>query len=162
MEKTGASYMKKIFISIFLYFPILLNSDIVNITADHFHADDITKVAYFEGNAHIKQGKNLFNSYKIIVHFNKKKKATKYEALGDVRFDITENGIHYTGSAGKITYSPNNSKYYFSGDVILKDLTNNRKISAQTISLDLKTGLADIKGAKKKPVHFIFEIEDRE
>ncbi|SFV67535.1 OstA family organic solvent tolerance protein [hydrothermal vent metagenome] len=153
--------MKKISISIFLYFSILLNADIVDITADHFHADDITKVAYFEGNARIKQGKNKFLSSKIVVHFNKKRKATKYEALGNVEFDLTESGIHYVGSAQKITYSPNNSKYYFSGDVILKDLTNNRKISAQRISLDLKTGLADIKGAKKKPVHFIFEIEDR-
>ena len=153
--------MKKIFISIFLYFPILLTSDIVDITADHFHADDITKVAYFEGNAYIKQGSNEFYSSKIIVHFNKKKKATKYEALGSVKFDLIEKGIHYSGSAEKITYSPNNSKYYFFGDVILKDLTNNRKISAQSISLDLKTGLADIKGADKKPVHFIFEIEDR-
>jgi lipopolysaccharide export system protein LptA len=153
--------MKKKFISIFLYFSILLNADIVDITADHFHADDITKVAYFEGNAHIKQGESEFHSSKIVVHFNKKKKATKYEALGDVKFDIIEKGIHYSGVAGHIIYSPNNSKYYFSGDVVLRDLTNNRKISAQSISLDLKTGLADIKGAKKKPVHFIFEIEDR-
>ena len=153
--------MKKIFISIFLYFSIILNADMVDITADHFHADDITKVAYFEGHAHIKQGSNEFHSSKIIVHFDKKKKATKYEALGSVRFDITERGIHYSGSAGKITYSPNDSKYYFFGDVVLRDLTNNRKISAQSISLDLKTGLADIKGAEKKPVHFIFEIEDR-
>jgi len=30
------------------------------------------------------------------------------------------------------------------------------------ISLDLVTGLADIKGTNNKPVHFRFEIEDRE
>ena len=153
--------MKKKFISIFLYFSIILNAEMVDITADHFHADDITKVAYFEGNAHIKQGESEFHSSKIIVHFDKKKKATKYEALGGVKFDITESGIHYSGSASNITYSPNSSKYYFFGDVVLRDLTNNRKISAQSISLDLKTGLADIKGAEKKPVHFIFEIEDK-
>ena len=43
----------------------------------------------------------------------------------------------------------------------MRDLTNNRKIEAGSISLDLKTGLADIKGEKKKPIHFIFEIEDK-
>jgi lipopolysaccharide export system protein LptA len=154
--------MKKKYISIFLYFSIILYADIVDITAEHFHADDITKVAYFEGNAHIKQGGNEFYSSKIVVYFNKKRKAKKYEASGGVKFDLTERGIHYVGSAQKIIYSPNKSKYYFYGDVVLEDLTNNRKISAQTISLDLKTGLADIKGAEQKPVHFIFEIEDRE
>jgi len=153
--------MKKIYLLIFINLTIFLNAEQVDIQADHFYANDISKVAYFEGNARIKQGANFFNASKIVVHFNNKKKATKYEAMGNVRFDITEKGIHYQGQAQKIIYSPNSSKYYFSGSVILKDLTNNRKIEAQTISLDLKTGLADIKGSNKKPVRFIFEIEDR-
>ena len=153
--------MKKISLSIFLFLSFNLYADQVDIKAERFYADDISKTAYFEGDARIKQGSNEFNASKIVVYFNKKKKATKYEALDDVKFDITESDIHYSGSARSITYSPNDSKYYFFGDVILRDLTNNRKISAQTISLDLKTGLADIKGAEKKPVHFIFEIEDK-
>ena len=153
--------MKKIYLLIFINLTIFLNAEQVDIQADHFYANDISKVAYFEGNAKIKQGANFFNASKIVVHFNKKKKATKYEAMGNVRFDITEKGIRYKGKAQKIIYSPNSSKYYFSGAVVLKDLTNNRKIEAETISLDLKTGLADIKGNNKKPVRFIFEIEDR-
>ncbi|HHD81495.1 MAG TPA: hypothetical protein ENK99_07925 [Campylobacterales bacterium] len=153
--------MKRIYLLIFINLTIFLNAGQVDIQADHFYANDISKVAYFEGNAKIQQGVNFFNASKIVVHFNNKKKATKYEAMGDVIFDITEKGIHYKGQAGKIIYSPNSSQYYFQGAVILKDLTNNRKIEAGTISLDLKTGLADIKGDKKKPVRFIFEIEDR-
>ena len=153
--------MKKIYLLIFINLTIFLNAEQVDIQADHFYANDISKVAYFEGNAKIRQGANFFNASKIVVHFNKKKKATKYEAMGNVRFDITEKGIRYQGKAQKIIYSPNSSKYYFSGAVVLKDLTNNRKIEAETISLDLKTGLADIKGNNKKPVRFIFEIEDR-
>jgi len=153
--------MKKIYLLIFINLTIFLNAEQVDIQADHFYANDISKVAYFEGNAKIKQGANFFNASKIVVHFNNKKKAIKYEASGSVIFDITEMGIHYKGKAERITYSPNSSQYYFMGAVILKDLTNNRKIEAQSISLDLKTGLADIKGDKKKPVRFIFEIEDR-
>jgi len=61
-----------------------------------------------------------------------------------------------------VTYAPTSSKYFFSGNVILIDLTNNRTIKADTVDLDLKTGLADIRGKAKKPVHFRFEIEDRE
>ncbi len=153
--------MKKIYLLIFIYLTSFINADIVDIKADRFHANDISKVAYFEGNARIKQGANEFTASKIIVHFDKKKKATKYEAEGNVKFNLIENGVHYMGHARKIIYSPNSSKYFFAGSVVLKDLTNNRKIEAGTISLDLKTGLADIKGEKKKPVHFIFEIEDR-
>jgi len=153
--------MNKIYLFILLNLTIFLYAKEVEIEADHFYANDITKVAYFEGNAKIKEGSNYFYASKIVVYFNNKKKATKYEASGNVKFDITEKGIHYVGHAQKITYEPNSSKYYFYGDVLLKDLTNNRKIEAQKISLDLKTGLADIKGGKKKPVKFIFEIEDR-
>ncbi len=153
--------MKKTIITFFISFLLLAHAQEVDIKADHFYADDITKLAYFEGNAVITQGKNFFKASKVIVHFNKNKKATKYEARGNVAFDLVESGIHYKGHAEKITYAPNESKYYFSGDVVLNDLTNNRKIAAESIALDLKTGLADIKGTSKKPVHFRFEIEDR-
>ena len=142
-------------------FPIMLFSEKVDIKADHFFADDIQKMVKFKGNSIIEQGSNIFKASEIIVYFNKKRKAKKYEALGNVRFDITENGVHYRGRAQKIVYSPNSSKYLFYGDVVLEDLTNSRKIEANRVSLDLKTGLADIKGKRSKPVHFIFEIEDR-
>lgn len=147
--------------ALFLFFSVFTNAEQVDITADHFRADDMTKMAYFEGSARIKQGKNEFMASTIVVYFNNKKKATKYEAKGAVKFDIVENGIHYKGQAEQITYAPNDSKYYFSGDVVLRDLTNNRTIDAQTITLDLKTGFADIQGDESTPVRFIFEIEDR-
>ncbi len=153
--------MQRVYISIFIFFSTLIYGDMVDIKANYFHANNILKVAYFEGNARIKEGVNRFNADKIVVYFNKRKKATKYEAIGRVKFDLVEHGIHYIGKAEKITYSPNSSKYYFHGGVVLRDLTNNRKIEANSISLDLKTGLADIKGGNRKPVHFIFEIEDR-
>jgi lipopolysaccharide export system protein LptA len=153
--------MKRLLILfIFLYATNLL-ADIVDIKADHFYANDINHEAYFEGNAKIKQGANEFNASKITVFFNDKKKAEKYIAKGKVKFDLTENNIHYVGQTNSVTYSPKSSKYLFKGDVTLKDLTNNRVIKAEFVSLDLKTGLADIKGKSKKPVHFIFEIEDR-
>lgn len=136
-------------------------ADIVDIKADHFYANDISKEAYFEGNAKIKQGENEFNASKIIVFFNDKKQAEKYTASGNVKFDLTEKNIHYVGQTSSVTYAPTSSKYFFKGNVILKDLTNNRVIKAESLSLDLKTGLADIKGKAKKPVHFRFEIEDR-
>jgi len=154
--------MKKMMITFFIACLLLAKAQEVDIKADHFYADDITKVAYFEGNAVIQQGENFFRAEKVVVHFNKKRKATKYEAVGDVSFDLVEQGIHYEGRAGKIIYAPNDSKYYFEGDVYLNDLTNNRRISAERIELDLKTGLADIQGGPQRPVHFIFEIEDRQ
>jgi lipopolysaccharide export system protein LptA len=160
-KKRGIFYMKRLLILfIFLYSPNVV-ADIVDIKADHFYANDINHEAYFEGNAKIKQGANEFNASKITVFFNDKKKAEKYIAKGKVKFDLTENNIHYVGQTNSVTYSPKNSKYFFKGDVILKDLTNNRLIKAESVSLDLKTGLADIKGKSKKPIHFRFQIEDR-
>ena len=136
-------------------------ADFVDMKADHFYANDIQKRAFFEGNAKITQGKNEITAAKVTVFFNDQKKALKYEATGNVKFDLTENNIHYKGECDIITYAPSSSKYHFVGSVILIDITNNRTIKAETVSLDLKTGLADIKGKAKKPVHFRFEIEDR-
>ena len=153
--------MKQLFlITIFLHATSLL-ADVVDIKADHFYANDINHEAYFEGNAKIKQGSNEFNASKITVFFNAKKKAEKYIAKGKVKFDLTEQNIHYVGQTNIVTYSPKSSKYFFEGNVILRDLTNNRLIKAESVSLDLKTGLADIRGDSTKPIHFRFEIEDR-
>jgi lipopolysaccharide export system protein LptA len=153
--------MKKLFVYLMLFYGLTLFADIIDIKADHFYANDINQEAFFEGNARIKQGSNEFNASKITVFFNSNKKATRYEASGMVKFDLTENNIHYRGQAGSVVYAPMSSKYLFTGDVVLQDLTNNRTIKAQSVSIDLKSGLADIKGGKKRPVHFRFEIEDR-
>jgi len=153
--------MKRLFIFFILLFASKLLADFVDMKADHFYANDINHKAFFEGNAKIRQGNNEINASKVTVFFNDQKKALKYEAQKNVKFDLTENNIHYRGKADKVTYAPTSSKYYFVGNVILIDLTNNRTIKANTVDLDLKTGLADIKGNKKKPVHFRFEIEDR-
>jgi len=153
--------MKRLLIFFILFFASLLMADYVDIKADHFYANDIQQQAFFEGNAKIKQGSNEFNASKVTVFFNAKRKALKYEAHGAVKFDLTENSIHYQGKSESVTYAPMSSKYLFKGNVTLIDLTNNRTIKAETVSLDLKTGLADIKGKAKKPVHFRFEIEDR-
>jgi len=161
-KKEGISYMKQIFVLFIFLYTSQLMADIVDIKADHFYANDINHEAYFEGNARIKQGNNEFNALKITVFFNDKRKAEKYTAEGAVTFDLIENGIHYVGQTELVTYSPKHSKYFFRGDVILRDLTNNRVIKAESISLDLKTGLADIKGKQEKPIHFRFEIEDRQ
>lgn len=67
--------MKKSFIFWYILLSILiLRADIVDIKADHFYANNINKVAYFEGNAEIKQGQNEFKAFKITVYFNKRKK----------------------------------------------------------------------------------------
>ncbi len=153
--------MKRLLIFFILLSASPLFADIVDMKADHFYANDINHQAFFEGNAKIKQGSNEINASKVTVFFNDQKKALKYEAHGNVKFDLTEKGIHYRGVADKIIYAPTSSKYYFLGNVTLIDLTNNRTIKADKVDLDLKTGLADIKGKPKKPVHFRFEIEDR-
>jgi len=152
--------MKRLLIFFILLFSLHLSAAIVDMKADHFYANNINHEAFFEGHAKIKQGKNEINASKVTVFFNDQKKALKYEAYGNVKFDLTEKGVHYKGASNKITYAPTSSKYYFIGNVVLIDLTNNRTIKADKVSLDLKTGLADIKGSVKKPVHFIFEIED--
>ncbi len=153
--------MKRLFIFFILLFASRVMAGFVDIKAEHFYANDIKHKAFFEGNAKIKQDNNEINASKVTVFFNDQKKALKYEAEGNVKFDLTEKGVHYRGVSDSIVYAPTSSKYFFYGDVTLTDVTNDRTIKAETVSIDLKTGLADVRGKEKKPVHFRFEIEDR-
>jgi len=50
--------MKKLFIFYILYFGFSAQAAFVDINANHFYANDIKKVAFFEGDATIKQANN--------------------------------------------------------------------------------------------------------
>ena len=124
-------------------------------------AEDLKKEVHFMGNAKVVQGKSWIHGDKIIVYFDENNQTKKYEAIGTVTFEFIEEESSYKGSADKVTYYPLKEQYILTGKAIIDDLINKRHVNGDEITLDMTTGNANVKGSRKKPVKFIFDMKDK-
>jgi lipopolysaccharide export system protein LptA len=97
----------------------------------------------------------------IIVYFNENNETKRYEAVGHVSFTIKQKNASYKGHAQKAVYLPLKSQYLLKGKAVIDDLVNKRHLAGEEIVLDMVTGNAEIKGDRKKPVKFIFDMEKK-
>jgi len=144
-----------------LSFTTALFSQKVNITSISMSAENLKKEIHFIGNAKVIQDKSWIHGDEIIVYFNENNETKRYEAIGKVTFEIKHAKSLYKGSSDKITYYPIQSKYILTGHAIVDDLVNKRHVNGDEITLDTVTGNANVKGSKKKPVKFIFNMKDK-
>jgi lipopolysaccharide export system protein LptA len=140
---------------------ITLFAEKVEITSDSMKAQNLKKEVHFMGNVKIKQLQNWLHGDKVIVYFDENNETKMYEATGSVTFEFKQENSFYKGSADKVTYYPQKSKYILTGKAVIDDLVNKRHINGDLITLDTITGNASVKGDKKKPVKFIFDMEKK-
>ncbi len=152
------NFLKIVFL---LLFTGMLYAEKVHITADNMKAEELKKEVHFMGNAKVVQGKSWIHGDEIIVYFDENNETKKYEAIGLVTFEFIEEMSSYKGSADKVTYYPMKSKYILTGKAIIDDLINKRHVNGDEITLDMTTGNANVKGSRKKPVKFIFDMKDK-
>lgn len=112
------------------------------------------------GNVKIQQPGSWLHSQKVIVYFDDNNKTKMYEASGAVEFEFKNEKNFYKGSAQIVKYYPQKSYYELQGKAVIDDLANKRHIDGDMITLDIRTGHADVKGNKAKPVKFIFDLEE--
>ena len=140
---------------------MLFSSGRVEITADHFEANDLKKVTKFIGNVHMIKGIDELKADKVYVHFDAKKKPIKYEAIGDVKFTIAMNdGKVYKGQSGRLVYIPKTEVYELYENVKLFDTKLDRTLIGEKVFVDKQSGKARVEGSKEKPVKFIFNVEE--
>lgn len=133
----------------------------VEITADHFEADQARKITEFIGNVHMKKGSDELNASKVVVYFDEERKPIRYEAIGNSRFVIhMESGGYYRGKASKLVYWPKRELYELFGDVVLKEPKLERTIIGEKVIVEKRTGRANVEGDEGKPVKFIFKVEE--
>jgi len=152
----------KINIFLFLmisFFSSFLFAEKVEITSDSMNAENMKKEVHFIGNVLIKQTKNWLHGDTVIVYFDENNETNKYEALGSVTFEFKKENSFYKGSANKVTYFPAKSQYILLGHAIIDDQINKRHVNGDEIVFDMLTGNANVKGSRKKPVKFIFDME---
>ncbi len=132
----------------------------LEVKADHFTNIDKEKKAIFEGHAHATQGKSWIKGDKFIVFFDQDGNARKYQAIGNVNFEIIKPEQHVKGKCGRLTYQVTNDTYLLEKHAVLDDLLNKRKMEGEKIFLDNKGGRATAESGKKGPVKFIFQMKE--
>jgi len=140
---------------------ITLFAEKVEVTSDSMKAEDLKKEVHFLGDVTVKQLKSWLHGDKVIVYFDENNKTKMYEAIGSVTFEFIQEESFYKGSADKVTYYPTKSQYILTGKAIIDDLINKRHVNGDEITLNMITGNANVKGNKKKPVKFIFDMENK-
>lgn len=156
-----------VFLSLFIGIISLAKDSYLNIDADLFESRDKQNKLYFEGNVRLTKNKDLLTSKKLVINTkpsknNPEKKVPKdYIATGDVNFTVhtKENNI-LKGSGDKVYYYPDEQKYLIVGNGYLEDLKEDKKIRADKIYIDEKTGYTKIDGKKNKPAKFSIKLED--
>ncbi len=134
----------------------------IEITSHKFEASEKALMSRFIGNVKLKRGKDRLWSDKLFVYFNKKKKPIKFEAIGDVKFDLFDKkGKEYKGSCKKLIYFPKKRVYQLFENVKIVTLPEKREVFGEQIYLDLNASEVNVLGSKKRPVKMIFKIEDR-
>lgn len=151
--------MKFLKITLFLLFTQMAFSEKVEITSDSMNATDLNKEVHFIGNAKVKQLKDWIHADKIIVHLNDKNQAKMYEAIGHVTFEFQNEKGHYLGNSDVVKYYPLTSLYVLVGKAKIEDILNKRTAKGDEITVNMITGSSNVKGSKKKPVKFTFDME---
>lgn len=151
----------KYFVMIFLLFGMLFAQK-VEITAKSFEGDENALVGELDGDVMIKNGDydTLWANHAKVL-FNEKKEAKKYIATGNTRFQVKLGGKSYDGSGDEITYEPKNDLYTLSGNAYLHEKDSDKKLYGQKIVVERAKGLYNVYSSDKKPVKFIFELENK-
>jgi len=139
----------------------LLQAHQVEISADAFEADEKKMFSILKGNVLLKKGKDIVHADTLTVFFDKTNKPKKYMAEGNIRFSIQTDKQRFDGKAAKLLYNPKTLQYEVSGDAFIHEKTQNRKVYGETIIIDRINGKSSIKGSQKRPVKFIFEVEEK-
>lgn len=151
--------MKKILL--FCVSCLVINASELEIVSDKFEADENRGITVFYGNVHIKHNKDTIDTDKLTVTLDSKKKPVKYIADGNAKFKLYIKEKVYEGESAQIVYDSSIEKYSFEGNVILKELIDNNKITADKVFVNQKNGTYSVEGSQNKPAKFIFNIDEK-
>jgi len=154
--------MKKIALVCLIFTTILMaKSENVEITSNHFEADEAKLMSKFTGNVKVVKGYDTITSDNLVINFDKDKNPIRYTATGKAKFKLILNKKHYTGKANKIIYNPTKKYYHFIGNAFLQDIDTHKKIYGDDIMIDQLNGKYEVKSSGNRPVKFIFKVDEK-
>ncbi|MBR8462553.1 lipopolysaccharide transport periplasmic protein LptA [Campylobacter sp. faydin G-24] len=145
------------FISTFVAF-----AEQVEITSDSFFADEGKQIGEFNGNVYIKKGNyDELKANKVIVHFDKNRQPVKYIATGNAKLKLVIKDKHYDGKGDTLTYEPTTQIYTVIGNGYIHEVETDKNIYGEKIVVNQLNGTYNVNSGDKKPVKFIFQVEDK-
>lgn len=141
----------------------------LNIDASFFEADEAKQILIFTGKVKMTKNKDLLVCEKLVINTVKSKEDSQkqipkdYKATGNVSFTInTDGGNIIKGKGDTVFYYPNEQKYIIVGNGYLEDVQEGKKVTANKIYIDEKTGKTKIDSDGNEPVKFRLKIEKNE
>lgn len=139
----------------------MLSAQMVEVTADKFYADEIKQITEFKGNVIITKGKDKLVAKKVIITFDKARQPLRYTASGDAKIDMVISDKIYFGKAQTMIYDPIKDQYTLKKNAFLHEKLTNKKVYGDKIFINQATGRYEVKSDGKKPVKFIFKVEEK-
>lgn len=163
--------LNKIFKALFLIListTIYAEENYLNIDATHFEADEKKNLMYFKGDVKMTKNKDVLNSQKLYINTKPsktdptKQEPKDYKAVGNVSFVLYTVDNVLRGKGDTVLYFPEKQKYIIIGNGYLEDEKDGKRITAEKIYIDEKTGHTKIDGQKNKPIKFRLKLNDTE
>lgn len=139
----------------------VLSAETVEVVADTFFADEVKQVTEFSGHVVVTKSKDKLVANKVVINFDEKRQPLKYIATGDVKIDLIMKEKEYFGSAQTMIYDPIKDQYTLVKSAFLHEKVTNKKVYGNRIWVDQKTGRYEVDSDGKKPVKFIFKVEEK-
>jgi lipopolysaccharide transport protein LptA len=152
-------------LTILISFNLYGEDNYLNIDAKHFESNEKKQTMIFKENVKMTKNKDILLSQHLLINTqpsknNPKKQIPKnYKATGDVSFVIhTANNI-LKGKGDTLYYYPQDQKYIIVGNGYLED-KEGKKLYADKIYIDEKTGHTKIDGDTNKPAKFRLKLNE--
>lgn len=133
----------------------------VEISAERFFADEKKGENVLSGNVIVKRDKDILRANKLLVITNKKRKAVKYIATGNTRFEILLQDKLYKGSGDELIYDVSNDSYEIVGNAFVEEVESKKKVIGEKIIIDRKQEKYSVISSEQKPAKFVFELETK-
>lgn len=140
---------------------LLLNAANVEVVAEKFFADERKQLSVFSGNVIVTKEKDKLVADKVVIDFDNKRQPIKYTATGNAKINMMIDDKKYFASADTMVYDPVNSNYTLLKNAFLHEIVTDKKVYGDRIWVDQLSGRYEVDSDGKKPVKFIFKVEEK-
>lgn len=139
------------------------DSNILEVSALHFSADEKSGIIELTDSVAIKKGKDELYAPKVVINIDKNRTPLKYSAFGGVDFAITTNDNRLLkGRADEIIYEPKSGEYRLKGNAKVNENDKINSVVGEEIIINNSIGFVNITGKKGKPAKLIFQMEQKD
>ena len=139
------------------------DSNLLEVSALHFSADEKSGIIELEGEVAIKKGKDELFAPKVVINIDKNRTPLKYSAFGGVDFAVTTNDNRLLkGRADEVSYDPKSGEYRLKGNAKVNERDKINSVVGDEIIINNDIGFVNITGKSGKPAKLIFQMDDKD